>query len=96
MTVRITEINCEQFTEICAFFNNPFIHLFIYSFIFLSIYLQFQNYLLSQLSFFFDIFLGILNKDEWAAEVRRARTRDRARTMEALELEANRGSAAEE
>ena len=33
---------------------------------------------------------GILNEDEWAAEVRRARQRDRARTMEALELESYR------
>ena len=33
---------------------------------------------------------GILNDDEWAAEVRRARVRDRARTMEALELESTR------
>ena len=34
--------------------------------------------------------LGILNQDELAAEVRKARTRDRARTMELMELEAQR------
>lgn len=33
---------------------------------------------------------GILNQDELAAEVRKARTRDRARTMELMELEAQR------